>query len=287
MNKGLIIFLVGAVILVSLSVFKVDQTEKALLLRLGEVKQAQFEPGLHFKLPIADTVVKFDARIQTLDSASERYLTSEKKNVLVDSFVKWRVNHEEQFYTSVRGDPATANDRLMAVVQKQLKDEFGKRTIQQVVSGERAEVMTVLANALQKQAGELGIEIVDTRIKRVDLPEEVSISVYNRMTAERKEVAQRFRSEGERQALEIRAEADRDSTIILANAERDAQEIRGEGDAEATRIYADAFSQDAEFYSLYRSLEAYKRSFNDPSDVLLLEPDTEFFKYFKQSEAAR
>ena len=284
MNRGLIIFAAGALVLLALSMFQVQQAERALVLRLGEVKRTDYEPGLHFKLPIADSVVKFDSRIQTLDSQPERYLTSEKKNVLVDSFVKWRIREIERFYTSVRGDPQRANDRLMAVVQKQLKDEFGKRTIRQVVSGERKEVMTKLADALGQQGKELGIEIIDTRIKRVDLPEAVSKSVFDRMTAERKEVAQRFRSEGERQAAQIRAEADRDASIIIANAEREAEELRGLGDAEATKTYADAYNRDAEFYSFYRSLDAYKNSFKNKQDVLLIEPSAEFFKYFGGTE---
>ena len=195
--------------------------------------------------------------------------------------MKWRIEDVERFYTSTRGSVQRANERLSAVILKQLRDEFGQRTVQEVVSGERTQIMDRLLVVSKQQADELGIEIIDVRVKRVDLPENVSQSVYDRMAAERKEVAKLFRSEGEERAREIRAEADRESEVILAEADRDGQKIRGEGDARATEIYADAFNRDPEFYSFYRSLSAYRNTFTSPSDILLLEPDTQFFRYFK------
>jgi membrane protease subunit HflC len=286
MARAYLIAVLALAGLVSLSVFTVDEREKVIKLQLGEIRRSDYEPGLHFKLPAPfQNVLKFDARIQSLDSSPQLYLTSEKKNVIVDSFVKWRVKDVERYYTSTGGEPQRANDRLSVVILKRLRDEFGKRTIRQVVSGERAEIMDQLTILAKAQAEQLGLEIVDVRVKRVDLPEKVSQSVYDRMSAERKEVAKRFRSEGEERARELRAEADRTQVVLLAEAERDAQKSRGDGDSKATEIFANAYSQDREFYSFYRSLGAYQRSFSNPSDILLLEPDSQFFKYFKGSEA--
>ena len=282
MNRA---YLVAAVILLgmgALSIFTVDMREKALKTQFGEIKRSDYEPGLHFKW-FWQSVLKFDARIQTLDSDPQLYLTSEKKQVIVDSFVKWKVRDVEQYYTSTGGNPLIANQRLSVVVVKVLRDEFGKRTVHQVVSGERAEIMETMRGAASNQADELGIEIVDVRIKRVDLPEGVSQSVFNRMQAERKQVAKRFRSEGEELARKIRAQAERERTVILSEAEREGQKIRGNGDAVATETYASAYGQDSEFYSLYRSLDAYRNTFSNPADVLLLEPNTQFFRYFKDS----
>ena len=283
-GKILLILLVIAGVIGYMSIFTVDERERAINLQLGEVVRADYEPGLHFKLPVIQDILKFDKRIQNLDSDPELYLTLEKKNVKVDSFVKWRILDVVRYYTSTGGSPGRASNRLSAVIQKSLKDEFGKRTIQQVVSGERTEIMDKLRSSAKNQADELGIEIIDVRIKRIDLPEEVSASVYARMAAEREQVAKKFRSEGEEQSKQIRAEAEREREVILAEAQRDAQKIKGDGDGRATEIYAEAFSQDAEFYSLYRSLGAYRNTFNNPSDVLLVEPNTQFFKYFKGAE---
>lgn len=283
-GKVIIALLVIAGIIASMSVFTVDEREKAINLQLGEVVRADYEPGLHFKLPLVQEVLKFDSRIQNLDSDPELYLTLEKKNVKVDSFVKWRIKDVVRYYTSTGGSPGRASNRLSAVIQKSLKDEFGKRTIQQVVSGERTEIMDKLVFSAENQAKELGIEIIDVRIKRIDLPEQVSASVYARMAAEREQVAKKFRSEGEEQGKKIRAEADREREVILAEAQREAQKVKGNGDGRATEIYANAFSQDEEFYSLYRSLSAYRNTFNQASDVIVLEPTTQFFKYFKGSE---
>lgn len=284
-SKIILILLVIAAIIVSMSVFTVDERERAINLQLGEVVRADYEPGLHFKIPLVQKVLKFDKRIQNLDSDPELYLTLEKKNVKVDSFVKWRILDVVRFYTSTGGSPGRASNRLSAVIQKSLKDEFGKRTIQQVVSGERQEIMDKLRLSARQQADELGIEIIDVRIKRIDLPEQVSASVYARMSAEREQVAKKFRSEGEERSKKIRAEADREREVIIAEAQRDAQKVKGAGDGRATEIYATAYSQDEEFYSLYRSLAAYRNTFNDPSDVLLIEPNTQFFKYFKDANA--
>ena len=280
-SKTLIVVAVGLAILASLSLFRVQETETALKLQLGRVERSNYEPGLHFKFPIIETVLKFDKRVQTLDSQPELYLTNELKNVVVDSFVKWRVTNAERFYTSTGGSPMRANERLSAVVQRQLKDEIGKRTLQQVVSGERAEIMDKLRMSARGASDDLGIEIIDARLKRVDLPERVSQSVFDRMSAERKEVAQRFRSEGEERARQIRAGAEREREVIIANAERDAQQLRGDGDARSTEIYAGAYGRDAEFYSFYRSLDAYRRSFSNASDVLLIDSSSQFFRFFK------
>ena len=281
--KALLVLLVGLGVLAALSVFTVDQREVAILLQFGKVERTNLEPGLHFKMPVVQNVLKFDSRIQTLDSDPQNYLTFEKKNVIVDSFVKWRIADVRRFYTSAGGSIRQANNRLGEVILKRLRDEFGKRTIQQVVSGERAEIMDELRVAAKDQADELGLEIVDVRIKRVDLPADVSQSVYNRMRAERQEVAKRFRSEGEEQARELRASANKDREIILAEADREAQITRGSGDARATEIYASAFGRDREFYKLYRSLNAYRTAFGSNADILLLEPTSEFFDYFKGS----
>lgn len=286
-GKVILVLLVIAAIIASMSIFTVDERERALNLQLGEVVESDYEPGLHFKAPLVQEIIKFDKRIQNLDSDPELYLTLEKKNVKVDSFVKWRITDVVEFYTSTGGSPGRASNRLSAVIQKSLKDEFGKRTIQQVVSGERTEIMDKLLLSAKQQADELGIEIIDVRIKRIDLPEEVSASVYARMAAEREQVAKKFRSEGEEQGKRIRAEADREEAVIIAEAERDSQKLKGDGDGRATEIYANAFSQDEEFYSLYRSLGAYRNTFNNPSDVLLVEPNSQFFKYFKGAEGAK
>ena len=283
--KALLVLLAGLAVLAGLSVFTVDQRQVAILLQFGKVERTDLVPGLHFKVPVVQNVLKFDSRIQTLDSDPQNYLTFEKKNVIVDSFVKWRIADVRRFYTSAGGSILQANNRLGEVILKRLRDEFGKRTIQQVVSGERTEIMDKLRVAAKDQADELGLEIVDVRIKRVDLPEDVGQSVYNRMRAERLEVAKRFRSEGEEEARELRANANKDREVIIAEADREAQITRGSGDARATEIYASAFGQDREFYKFYRSLNGYRTAFGSTADILLLEPKSEFFDYFKGSEA--
>ncbi len=265
---------------VSLSAFVVDERELAIKFRLGQIAETDYEPGIHFQVPIVNNVRKFDRRIQTLDADPERYLTVEKKNVQVDSFVKWRIGNVETFFKSVSGDPWVANQRLSQVIKDGLRGEFGKRTVQEVISGERDEIMAAITESSRIQAKEFGIEVVDVRIKRVDLPQEVSNSVFRRMEAERDRIAKEFRSEGAEAAERIRAEADRQRTVILAEADQQAEKTRGEGDARATEVYANAYNQDPEFYAFYRSLNAYENVFQDQGDLLVLEPDSEFFGYF-------
>jgi len=280
--KGLIgILLAIAVVIASFSIFTVNEREKVILFRLGEIVSTDFAPGLHWKTPFVNNVRKFDARIQTLDAEPERYLTGEKKNLIVDSFVKWRINDVSNYFTATGGDAVRANLRLSQIIKDGLRGEFAKRTIKEAVSGERLQIMTLITKQANKQAAAFGIEIVDVRIKRIDFPPEISESVYGRMRAERVRVAKDLRSRGAESAEKIRAEADRQRTVIIADAFRDAEILRGEGDAAATEIYAGAYGKDVEFYSLYRSLNAYKTTFSSKSDILVIEPDSEFFKYFK------
>ena len=286
-NKTVVSVLVAFTLVVGLmSVFTVKETERALMLRFGKVVSDDFDPGLHFKIPIVHQIRKFDARIQTLDAPPERFLTSEKKNLIVDSFVKWRIKDVTNYFISVGGNAQRAGQRLSEVVADGLRSEFGTRTIQDVVSGDRAEIMQILTKDASKRAEEFGIEIVDVRVKRIELPTEVSTSVYRRMEAERERVAKELRSRGEAEAVRIRAEADRQRIELTAKAERDAEQIRGEGDAFAADIYAKAYNQNKEFYAFYRSLLAYKQSFNNKDDVLLLQPNSEFFNYFKNGQKA-
>lgn len=280
-NRALLILVAGLLILGLFSVFKVDERERAIKFQLGRIVRSDYSPGLYFKVPFVQSVQKLDGRIQNLDSEPELYLTSEKKNLFVDSFVKWRIGNVDRFYTATGGSPRTASDRLLAFVRKGLRDEFGKRTLTDVVSGQRAEIMNILKESVTEQAQNLGMHIVDVRIKRIDLPEEVSNSVYQRMAAERQEVAKDFRSRGQEAATIIRAKANREREVMFAEAERDAQLIRGEGDAKVAEITANAYQQNVEFYSLYRSLNAYKNTFSSRSDIILMEPNTAFFKYFQ------
>lgn len=269
-----------------LSVFKVDQWEQAIVFRFREIYRSDSEPGLHFIWPFMDTVKKFELRLLNMDQEPQRYLTIEKKDVIVDYYVKWRISNVRSFYTASRGgDVEYANGLLGQRINRALRDEFGKRTVQEVVAGERGEILDIVTTTTSQLEQEMGIKVIDVRTKRIDLPEEVSSSVYDRMRAERLRVAKDFRARGEEAAERIKANADREREVILANAYRDAETIRGEGDAQATEIYAAAFGKDEEFYALYRSLNAYQNSFSDGKDVLLLEPDSEFFKYFKSPKA--
>lgn len=279
------VVVVVAAVIVALSTYTVDEREKAILFSLGEIKDAEIEPGLHFKMPFVNNVRKFDGRILTMDTQPERFLTSEKKNVQVDFFVKWRIENVGQYYRATGGLERNAASRLSQIMKDDLRNEFGKRTIQEAVSGERTEIMDVLKVNTNKAASELGIKVVDVRISRIDLPDRVSESVYQRMDAERQRVAADFRARGKEAAERIRANVDRERTVIIANAYRESETIRGEGDAKAAQIYAKAFGEDKEFYSLYRSLSAYRTTFSNKGDVLLLEPDSEFFRYFKGSRA--
>lgn len=266
----------------SASIFTVDQRQYAIVFQLGEVRDVIAQPGLYFKWPMIQNVRYFDKRILTLDSAEpERFITSEKKNVLVDSFVKWRIIDPRLYYVSVAGDESRARTRLAQTVNAGLREEFGKRTVHDVVSGERDKIMEQMREKADLDARKIGVQIVDVRVKRVDLPTEVSESVYRRMEAERKRVANELRSQGSAEAEKIRADADRQREVIVAEAYRDAQKMKGEGDAKASAIYAQAFGQNPEFYSFYRSLEAYRNSFKSKSDVIVVEPNSDFFKYMK------
>ena len=269
-------------VLLGMTIFTVDQRQHAIIFQLGEVREVISEPGLYFKWPLIQNVRYFDKRILTLDSAEpERFITSEKKNVLVDSFVKWRIVDPKLYYVSVAGEEARARTRLAQTVNAGLREEFGKRTVHDVVSGERDKIMEQMREKADQDARKIGVQIVDVRVKRVDLPSEVSESVYRRMEAERKRVANELRSEGAAEAEKIRADADRQREVIVAEAYREAQKIKGEGDAKAAAIYAQAFGQNPEFYTFYRSLEAYRGSFKNKGDVIVVEPNSDFFKYMK------
>ncbi len=280
-------FLVACVvvlILASMSIFIVDQRQTAIVFQLGEVMRVETTPGIKLKMPLVQNVRYFDSRILTLDNDEvERFITAEKKNVLVDSFVKWRIVDVKQYYVSVGGDETRAQTRLMQTVNSTLREEFGKRTIHEVVSGQREELMRVVREKTDGDARKIGVEVVDVRLKRVDFPTEISTSVYSRMDAERKRVANELRATGNAESEKIRADADKQREVILAQAYRDAQKIKGEGDAKAASIYAGAFSRNPEFYAFYRSLDVYKQSFKSKSDVMVLDAGSPFFKYLKGS----
>lgn len=276
--------LIALFFLAGSSMFIVDQREKAIVFQLGEVVSVKSDPGLYFKIPMVQSVRFFDSRILTMDAEEpDRYITSEKKNVLVDLFVKWRIIDVKQYYISVRGDEDMAKIRLAQTVNASLRDEFGNRTVHEVISGERDQIMEIMRQKADRDARKIGVEVVDVRLKRVDLPAEVSLSVYRRMEAERTRVANELRSTGAATSEKIRADADRQREVIMAEAYRDAQVIKGQGDAKAAEIYAEAFQKNPEFYSFYRSLEAYKQSFRNKGDIMILEPTSEFFKYMKGS----
>jgi membrane protease subunit HflC len=287
MRNHLGAILVGALVALivgSMSLFVVDQRQNVIVFRLGEVIDVKREPGLYFKVPLLDNVRNFDVRILTIDSVEpERFLTSEKKNVLVDLFVKWRITDVRQYYVSVGGNESFAQTRLLQTINDGLRAEFGNRTVHDVVSGERDKIMDLMRDRANEDAKTIGVEVLDVRIKRVELPQEVSVDVYRRMEAERKRVANELRSTGFAESERIRADADKQREVTVAQAYREAQRIKGEGDARATAIYARAYEQNAEFYAFYRSLEAYKASFRGRNDVLVLEPNSEFFKYLRSS----
>ncbi|HAO32000.1 MAG TPA: protease modulator HflC [Candidatus Competibacter sp.] len=285
LSRNVVLGVLGAVaVLLAMSLFTVHETQTAIRFQLGEIVQANYKPGLHWKWPLVNNVLKFDRRLQTLDTEPERFLTAEKKNVIVDSFAMWRIEDVRLFYTTVGGDPTQANVRLDQIVKDGLRSEFSKRTIQEVVSGDRDQIMETLGRLLKEQATFLGIASVDVRIKRIDLPPDVSNSVFSRMKAERLRVAKDFRSRGGEAAERIRADADRQSTVLLAEAYRDAERQRGEGDAQATEIYARAYGKDQDFYSFHRSLAAYRQSFSGRDDVLVLKPDSQLFRYFNKAQ---
>ena len=281
-NK-LLVGLAALLLVGMMCVFTVNQTEKAIKFRLGEIVKIDYEPGLHFKLPFINNIKKFDARIQTMDAKPERFLTAEKKNVIVDSFVKWRIDNVATFYTTVAGDIDQANLRLDQIIKDAFRSEFSKRNIKQLISTDRSAIREILTNNSKAVAADLGMEIVDVQVMRIDLPSEVSSSVFRRMEAERERVAREFRSQGAEAAERIRADADRQRVVTLANAFRDAEKLRGEGDAISAEIYAKAYGADTEFFTFYRSLNAYKKTFSN-SSMMVLDPDSDFFQYFKKEK---
>jgi modulator of FtsH protease HflC len=284
LNPKILIPLIIIAIVAYSSVFTVNQWEQALVFKFREIVRADDQPGLHFMMPVVNAAQKFEKRLLNLDQEPQRFLTIEKKDVIVDYYAKWLITDIDKFYTATRGDVLYANGLLGQRINRALRDEFGARTVQEVVAGERTQILSVVTASTSNLPQELGITVVDVRTKRIDLPTEVSNSVYERMRAERNRVAKDFRARGSEASERIRANADREREIILANAYRDAEMIRGEGDAQATEIYAAAYTEDEEFYSFYRSLDAYKNSFSDSNDVLLLEPKSDFFRYFNNSK---
>ncbi|AQA16941.1 HflC protein [Halioglobus japonicus] len=289
-NRNMIFMILFALVIFvgSKSVYVIKETERGVLLKFGEVVNPDIQPGLHFKVPFVNNVRKFDGRVLTVDSQPEPFFTQEKKALIVDSYAKFRVSDTTKFYTATNGEEARAMGLLAQRINDGLRNQVAVRTIQEVVSGERDELMEDLANDLRDVVKtELGVELVDVRVKQIDLPRDVSDSVYRRMNAEREKEAREHRAQGQELAEGIRAAADREVTVIAANAYRDAEQIRGNGDAEATRIYAESFNQDPEFYSFTRSLKAYQESFQGQGDVLLVQPDSEFFRYLKDSSGGK
>lgn len=287
--KNIVLFGSIAVLFVVYNAFFiVEERELAVKFRLGEIVASDYEPGFHWKTPFINNVRKFDKRILTLDARPANYLTKEKKNVNVDFFVKWRISDVSTYYKSMSGgNERVAMERLYTIVNDGLRDEFSKRTIQEVISGERKEIMSTSTRVANNQVHKFGMEVVDVRVKRIDFSEDISNSVYRRMEAERTRVAKGLRSEGAEAAERIRADADRQRTVILAEAYKGAEQIRGDGDAKAASIYAKAYSQNSEFYSFYRSLDAYKKSFRQQGDIMVIEPDSDFFNYFKDSTPSK
>jgi modulator of FtsH protease HflC len=285
MNRLVTIFVAGfiALMLLSSTVFVVDQRRYAIVFALGEVREVIAEPGLHFKLPPPfQNVIYLDKRILTLDTPdADRFITAEKKNILVDAFVKWRIVEPRLYYVSFSGDERAAANRMSQIIKAALNDEITKRTVREVISGERGAVMEAVRNKVVAESKQIGVGIVDVRLKRVDYIEQINASVYDRMCAERVRVANELRSTGSAESEKIRADADRQRTVILAEAFREAETIKGEGDAKASAIYAGAFGKNPEFYKFYRSLEAYRASFKSQGDVMVIDPNSEFFKYFR------
>ncbi len=287
-NMTILLVLVGLLWVVSNSLFVIRETERAVLLKFGEVVDPDIKPGLHWKIPFVNSVRKFDGRVLTVDSQAERFFTQEKKALIVDSYAKFKVADTAKFYTATNGEEQRAMALLSQRINDGLRNQVAVRTIQEVVSGEREELMVQLQQELTKVAqAELGVEVIDVRVKQIDLPPDVSESVYRRMNAEREKEAREHRSQGQELAEGIRAAADREVTVIKANAYREAELIRGEGDAEATSIYAEAFNRDPEFYSFTRSLKAYQSAFDSGGNMMLLEPDSEFFRYLKDPQGGK
>ena len=285
LNFLIVIFIVG-VFVVRASIFTVDEREHALKFRFGEIVQSDYEPGIHFKIPFINDVMKYPDRILNYDQSEEKFLTGEKKNLIVDYFITWRIVDAGQYYRATGGDEIFALERLSAIVKEGIKAQFSQRTVQEVVSAERSELMEGMLVEARESAPALGIEVVDVRVMRIDLSDEVSGSVYSRMQQERARVASQLRAEGAEDAARIQAEADRERTVILAEAYRDSERIRGEGDANAADTYAQAYTQNAEFYSFYRSMQAYRQSLGREQDVLVLDPNSEFFQFLLQERPA-
>ena len=282
--QSIVFAAVAVIVVLSMTMFTVDQRKYALVSQFGEVKHVISEPGLNFKWPFIQDVRYFEKRIITMDSDDpERFITSEKKNVLVDSYIKWRIDDPKLYYISFSGDESRARIRLNQTINAGLREEFGKRTVHDVVSGERDKIMEDMREKANVDTLKVGIRIVDVRLKRVELPNEVSAAVYSRMEAERARVANELRSEGAAAAEQIRADADKQREVIVSSAYRDAQKIKAEGDKEAAAIYANAYNKNPEFYAFYRSLEAYRASFANKSDVLVVDPSSEFFNYLKKN----
>jgi modulator of FtsH protease HflC len=277
-----LILVLGAVLM--MSTFIVHEREIAIKFKLGEIVEADYEPGIYFQIPFINNVRKFDSRILSMDTPSERFLTAEKKNVIVNSFVKWRIVDPKTFYTATAGDERQAIARMVSIITNELKGQIASKSMREVISGERASIMQQVTDNAGVKIRDLGIELIDVRVKKVELPENVSNNVYRRMATERQTVAKEFRSRGEEQAKQIRANADRQREEILAEAYRKSEEIRGEGDAVSAKTYADSYNQDREFYSFYRSMKAYEISFGNNQDMILLSPESDFFKYFKSSK---
>ena len=280
---GFVLILVAVAVL-SMSTFIVHEREIAIKFKLGEIVEADYAPGIYFQIPIINNVQKFDSRILTMDTPSERFLTAEKKNVIVNSFAKWRIVDPKTFYTATAGDERQAIARMASIINNELKGQIASKNMREVISGERASIMQEVTDNAGVKIRDLGIELIDVRVKKVELPENVSNNVYRRMATERQTVAKEFRSRGEEQAKQIRANADRQREEILAEAYRESEEIRGLGDAISAKTYADSYNQDREFYSFYRSMKAYEVSFGNNQDMILLSPESDFFKYFKKSK---
>ncbi|MFQ3255941.1 MAG: membrane protease subunit HflC [Porticoccaceae bacterium] len=283
--KAFLIAIAASLVVLGNTLYVISDFERGITTRFGEIIESDIESGIHYKMPFIDEVLRFDARILTVDAQPASFFTIEKKRLIVDSYAKWRISDVETYYRALKGNERTAENRLAKRINDGLRNQFGTRTLREVVSGERDLLMKNITEDLNSTVlGSLGIEIVDVRVKRIDLPQEVSSQVFRRMTAERDKEAQELRSTGKEKAERIRASADRERTIEIANAYKDAEELRGEGDAKAAGIYAEAYQQDAEFYSFMRSLNAYKAAFSNKGDIMLIEPDSQFFKYLKQKK---
>ena len=279
LSRWLIVLAFAGVVVVVTSVFTVHQWERALKFRFGEFSGEEIQPGLHFKWPFVNTIEKYDIRIQTMDKPPERFFTIKKEELLVDSFVKWKIADLQKYFKTVK-NRAKAENRLQQKINNGLKAQIAKRSIRDIVAGDRIEIMDIVQREIDAEAQSIGVEVIDVRLKRVDLADSIRSSVFERMRSERERIANEKKAEGNEKAIGIRAGADRQKIELVAEAEKNAQIIRGEADALATKIFADSFGQDAEFYEFYRSLSAYKRTFNSPQDLIILDPDSDFFKYF-------